>query len=261
LKNVQDSPERRFYGGQQMPDQGRRNLCRLGLSWLAAFCLPNLRPADKGMAAPGAMKGERAMKLPPPKLDGGLTVATAIDQRRTVRAFAGRELALDHLAQLLWAAQGITGRRYKRAAPSAGALYPMDLYAVIGAGSVGELTAGVYHYRPETHGLTLVAEGDLRMATADAALGQRWMAGAPVNLVITAEYGRVTVKYRERGVRYAMIEAGHIGQNLFLQAEALGLKAGIVGAFQDQVLGRMLHLAGTHEPLLIMPVGYSKRSG
>jgi SagB-type dehydrogenase family enzyme len=199
------------------------------------------------------------MKLPPPKLDGGLSVATAINQRRTVRAFAGRELPLAHLAQLLWAGQGITGRRYKRASPSAGALYPMDLYAVIGAGGVAELRAGVYHYRPETHGLTLVAEGDLRMAAADAALGQRWMAGAPVNLVITAEYGRVTVKYRDRGVRYAMIEAGHIGQNLFLQAEALGLKAGIVGAFQDQVLGRTLHLAETHEPLLIMPVGYSKR--
>ena len=82
------------------------------------------------------------------------------------------------------------------------------------------------------------------------------MARAPINLVITAEYQRVAVKYRKRGVRYAMIEAGHIGQNLFLQVEALGLKAGIVGAFRDNEIIRVLNIPISHEPLLIMPVGY-----
>ena len=91
---------------------------------------------------------------------------------------------------------------------------------------------------------------------ARAALSQMWIARAPVSLVITAEYNRVGVKYGERGVRYAMIEAGHIGQNLFLQAEALGLKAGIVGAFHDTKLNKILNLPRAHEPLLIMPVGY-----
>lgn len=197
-----------------------------------------------------------AMELPPPKLDDGLAVAAAIGRRRTVRAFADRELPLSDLSQLLWAGQGITGRRYKRAAPSAGALYPMDLYAVIGAGGVVEMAAGVYHYRPEAHGLARVVGGDLRDAAADAALGQRWMARAPIHLVITAEYRRVTMKYRDRGVRYAMIEAGAIGQNLYLQAEALGLRTAMVGAYQDQLLGQVLNLPPSHEPLLIMPVGY-----
>jgi SagB-type dehydrogenase family enzyme len=200
------------------------------------------------------------MKLPPPDTEGaaGLSVAAAIQQRRTVRGFQARPLTLAALSQLLWSAQGITGRRYKRAAPSAGALYPMDLYVVSAQAGVNGMAAGVYHYQPEGHLLAQVAEGDLRMATADAALGQRWMAKAPVNLVITAEYARVTVKYRERGVRYAMIEAGCIGENLFLQAEALGLKAGMVGAFHDRVLGQVLHLPSAHEPLLVMPVGHGR---
>jgi len=196
------------------------------------------------------------MQLPDASAASSVSVETAIGQRRTVRAFATRELTALQLSQLLWAAQGITGRRHKRAAPSAGALYPMDLYAVVGTGGVGEKTAGVYHYRPKGHDLKSIAPNDLREAVARAALGQGWMARAPVNLVITAEYTRVTVKYGERGVRYAMIEAGHIGQNIFLQAEALGLKAGIVGAFDDRRLNEILHLPKAHAPLLIMPVGY-----
>jgi SagB-type dehydrogenase family enzyme len=120
------------------------------------------------------------------------------------------------------------------------------------------MAAGVYHYRPAGHDLRLVSEGDLRTAAADAALGQGWMTKAPINLVITAEYDRVTVKYRQRGVRYAVIEAGCIGQNIFLQAEAIGLKAGMVGAFRDQALGQALELPPAHEPLLIMPVGYAR---
>ncbi|MBW1863689.1 MAG: nitroreductase family protein, partial [Deltaproteobacteria bacterium] len=88
-----------------------------------------------------------------------------------------------------------------------------------------------------------------------ASLQQMWMAGAPVNFVITAEYSRIRSKYGERGIRYAMVEAGHVGQNLFLQAEALGLKAGIVGAFEDMKVINVLGIPREHEPLLIMPIG------
>ncbi|MDJ0784797.1 MAG: SagB/ThcOx family dehydrogenase [Desulfosarcinaceae bacterium] len=197
------------------------------------------------------------MKLPHPSLEDTLSVAAAINQRRTVRRYAAQPLTLAQLTQLLWAGQGITGRRHKRAAPSAGALYPMDLYALIGEAGVGDLAAGIYHYRPAEHGLARIATGDLRAAAAGAALGQRWMSRAPLNLVITAEYARITGKYHQRGVRYAMIEAGAIGQNLYLQAEAMGLKTGMVGAFQDGTLGQTLHLPAAHEPLLIMPVGYA----
>jgi SagB-type dehydrogenase family enzyme len=215
-----------------------------------------------GGASPGSSeKQETLMKLPPPDIEGAadMRVAAAINQRRTVRAYNPRPLSLAALSQLLWAAQGITGRRHKRAAPSAGALYPMDLYTVAGTGTVTEMAAGVFHYRPAGHELRQVSEGDLRTAAADAALGQGWMTKAPVNLVITAEYERVMIKYGDRGVRYALIEAGCIGQNIFLQAEALGLKAGMVGAFRDRALGQALHLPPTHEPLLIMPVGHARR--
>jgi SagB-type dehydrogenase family enzyme len=101
-----------------------------------------------------------------------------------------------------------------------------------------------------------MADQDLRHALAKAALGQHWMTGAPLQLVITAEYSRVTVKYGRRGIRYAMIEAGHIAQNIFLQAEALGFKAAIVGAFNDSELSAVMGIPGSHEPLLIMPIGY-----
>ncbi len=140
-------------------------------------------------------------------------------------------LVFSLVSQRVWTAQGITeDSGFKRAVPSAGALYPMDVYAVVGQDCVEQIEAGVYHYEPKGHSLSLVTKRDLRDSIARAALSQMWMAKAPINLVITAEYSRVAVKYGNRGIRYAMIEAGHIGQNLFLQAEALGLKAGIVMA-------------------------------
>ena len=166
-------------------------------------------------------------------------------------------LDLNQLSQLLWAAHGITENKgFKRAAPSAGALYPMDVYVVVGQNSVAQIEAGVYHYEPIGHFLSLIAKSDLRDVVARASLSQMWMAKAPLSLIITGEYKRVTVKYGERGVRYAMIEAGHMGQNLFLQAEALGFKAGIVGAFHDKELIEVMNIPPSHQPLLIMPIGY-----
>ena len=197
------------------------------------------------------------MKLPDEKTEGTISVEQAISQRRTVRAFMSTSLELQQLSQLLWAAQGITGKGgFMRAAPSAGALYPMDVYVAVGKGSVAQTEAGVYHYQPKGHAMSLVVRGDLREALSRASLSQMWMANAPISFVITAEYERATGKYGKRGVRYALIEAGHIGQNLFLQAEALGLKAGIVGAFHDNEVIRLMSIPSSHEPLLIMPVGY-----
>jgi len=199
------------------------------------------------------------MQLPQPRLEGTLSVEKAINRRRTIRAYANRPLEIDTLAQLLWAADGITeDRGFKRAAPSAGALYPMDVYVVAGAHGIGSLQAGVYHYQPTGHTLSSIASGDRRIQLARASLGQMWMAGAPVSLVLTAEYSRITGKYGDRGIRYAWIEAGHMGQNIFLQAEALGLKTGIAGAFKDRFLARELTLPSSHAPLLVMPLGYPK---
>ncbi|MGA9261670.1 MAG: SagB/ThcOx family dehydrogenase [Desulfobacterales bacterium] len=165
---------------------------------------------------------------------------------------------MNQLSQLLWSAQGIKENiGSKRAAPSAGALYPMDVYAVVGRSGVEQIEASVYHYEPDGHMLTLLEKKDVGDRVAKASLSQMRRAHAPLNIVITAEYNRITVKYRERGTRFAMIEAGYIFQNLFLQAETLRLKASIVGAFRDNELIEILKIPRSHEPLLIMPIGYA----
>ena len=234
----------------------REVLIRLARSVFALGLAP-LLPPKGAIAIDNKQKQGVVMKLPQPKLEGSISVERAIRHRRTIRVYSSRILDLDQLSQLLWSAQGLTGiRRFKRAAPSAGALYPMDVYAVVGQNSVVQLDAGVYHYAPRAHGLSLITKQDLRDRVARAAISQMWMSLAPINLVITAEYKRVTGKYGKRGIRYAQIEAGHIGQNLFLQAEALGLRAGIVGAFRDKELIEIMKLPRSHEPLLILPVGY-----
>ena len=113
---------------------------------------------------------------------------------------------------------------------------------------MADLAAGVYHYQVAAHALTLVAPGDLRAAVARASLHQSWMTQAPVMVVITGEYRRCTGRYGERGVRYTHMEAGNVSQNLFLAAEAQGLGAGIVGAFEDKALAQAMNLAWPMNP-------------
>jgi len=203
--------------------------------------------------------GHASIPLPKPSLNGKVSVEKAIKERRTIRDFKDRLLSLTHLSQLLWAAQGITDPTIgRRAAPSGGALYPLDIYVLIGENGVEKMEAGVYHYLPKEHSVLPISKGDRRKEIASASLGQMWMAKAPIIFIITAEYKRITWKYGERGIRYALIEVGHVGQNLFLQAEALGLGAGIVGAFNDLEVSKVAGLPSKHEPLLIMPLGYKK---
>ena len=197
--------------------------------------------------------------LPKPSLDGKVSVEKAVKERRTIRDFKGQSLSLTQLSQLLWAAQGVTDpKEGKRAAPSGGALYPLDIYVIIGRNGVERIEEGIYHYLPEGHSISRISQGDRRKEVASASLWQMWMARAPVIFIITAEYKRITGKYGERGIRYALIEVGHVGQNLFLQAEALGLGTGIVGAFNDNDLLKITGIVPKHEPILIMPVGYKK---
>lgn len=218
-----------------------------GVRWMNPFKVYSAVSAEK----------EVPMMLPKPNNKGSLSVEEAIKQRRTVRSFSSRPIKSEDLSQLLYGAQGITeDKGFKRAVASGGALYPLDVYVVMGENSAEGIDAGVYHYIPESHCIEEVTTGDRRRHIAAASLSQTWMAGAPVNLVITACYSRICSKYGDRGVRYAMIEAGHAGQNIFLQAEALGLKAGIVGAFNDEEVINVLGIPESHEPLLIMPIGY-----
>jgi SagB-type dehydrogenase family enzyme len=240
----------------------RREILKKITNYLMAFFIMPFFSIKKSMAVEadgttGSM--ERHMNLPKPILKGEVSVEEAIKHRRTIRSYLSKALTLEQLSQIFWAAQGITeDGGYKRSAPSAGALYPLDIYAVVGDNGVRGLKAGIYHYDPDKHVAMLITEGDFRKDVARTALSQMWMARAPLNLVITSEYSRITSKYGTRGEMYAMIEAGHVGQNIFLQAEALGLRVGIVGAFHDNDVIRVMKISRTHSPLLILPVGYGE---
>ena len=234
-----------------------RRMVLRAMARIAAFF--SLMPMGSALGKTFEKRREVRMKLPEPKVDGKVSLEKAIRDRRTVRSFSTRPLSLEQVSQLLWAAQGITEQGgFKRAAPSAGALYPMDVRVLVGRDAVEHAGPGIYHYEAGAHATILLLEGDHRDELARASLSQFWMAKAPVNLVITAEYRRITGKYGERGERYAKIEAGHIAQNIFLQSRAMGLAAGIVGAFTDAEIRHVLHLDAAVDPLLIMPVGYSK---
>lgn len=221
-----------------------------------------------GDAVSAQEQGGRLIALQSPRSDGAMSVERAIGERRSVRAFAAEPLAGGDVAQLLWAAQGITEAVSERpanwpaewqwmgglrTAPSAGALYPLELYVVVG--DVDGLSAGLYRYVPQQHALQPLAEGDLRVPLSNAALRQAAVARAPVVLVITAVYQRTAVKYGERATRYAQIEVGAVAQNVYLQAEALGLGTVLMGAFDDAAVQATLRLPADHEPLAIMPVG------
>ena len=192
------------------------------------------------------------MPLPPPNLDSQFSLEKAIGQRRSVRGYADAPLTLEHVSQLLWAAQGLTSPAGLRAAPSAGATYPLEVYAVVG--DVTGLDPGIYHYSNRAHDLTLTSEGDRRDALAAAALGQSIIEDAPLSLVIAAVPARTSRRYGERTNRYVAMEAGHAAQNVYLQATALGLGTVVVGAFTDDAVNRAAGL-GEAEPLYIMPIG------
>jgi SagB-type dehydrogenase family enzyme len=192
--------------------------------------------------------------LPEPRSRGSLSLEATLAARRSVRDFAGGALTLDEMAQLLWAAQGITEPRFGlRAAPSAGALYPLEMICL--AGEVEGLAPDVYRYRPAEHTLVPLGGGDRRAALAEAAAGQDWIAAAPCILVLCGVYARTSRKYGERGTRYVHIEVGHAGQNVYLQGRALGLGTTIVGAFRDREVQRLLGLAEDEAPLALLPVG------
>jgi SagB-type dehydrogenase family enzyme len=186
--------------------------------------------------------------LPPPERDAGMALAAALERRRSVRAFAARALAPVELGQLLWAAQGeVDARDGVRTAPSAGALYPLVVYAAT--------ADGLFRYVVEEHALEQVAARDLRAELAAAALGQEEVAHAPCVLVFAAVLARTTRKYGERGVRYVHMEAGHAAQNALLTATALGLAAYPLGAFEDARVAEVLRLGRGEAPVYLVPVG------
>ncbi|MHC4610270.1 MAG: SagB/ThcOx family dehydrogenase [Planctomycetota bacterium] len=188
---------------------------------------------------------------PPPLLAGAMSLEEAIARRRSVRELSSTPLPAEQIAQLCWAGQGITDRAGGlRAAPSAGALFPIELYVVT--------ADGVEHYHPAEHCLTRHLDGDLRGALQQASLHQEAVADAPVCVVLAAVPERLAVKYGQRAERYCFVEAGHAAQNILLQAAALNLGGVPVGAFEDQKVARVLHLPATHRVLYLLPIGQAR---
>lgn len=196
---------------------------------------------------------EGTIKLPRPNHEGKLSVEEALLKRRSVRDYKDEPLTLEEISQLLWAAQGITSPEGLRTAPSAGALYPIEVYIVVG--KVENLPAGVYKYKPEGDELVKIVDGDKRAQLCDAAISQSWVKEAPAVIVLTAVFERTTAKYGERGIKYVYIEAGHVAQNIYLQVTALNLGTVTVGAFDDEEVKKVLEIPGKEEPLYIMPIG------
>ena len=196
---------------------------------------------------------EDEIMLPEPRTTGEISIEEAMLQRRSVRRYTKEAITLNDLSQLLWAAQGITSEEGFRTAPSAGALYPLEVYVV--AGNVDGLSDGVYCYRTEGHTLQRIRDGDLRGNLSECALHQTQITDAAVDIVFAAVFKRTTAKYGERGVGYVYIEAGHVAQNVYLQAEASGLGVCAVGAFYEQEVSELLALSRDETPIYILTVG------
>lgn len=196
------------------------------------------------------------LKLPEPRLKSEVSLEETLLHRRSVREYANVPLTIEDISQLLWAAQGITTEWGGRTAPSAGALYPLEVYLVVG--NVENLAPGVYKYKPERHELVKVRDGDVRGELAKAALGQTWVKEGAIDIVIAAVYERTTKKYGDRGVRYVHMEAGHAAQNIYLQAVALNLGMVTVGAFYDDHVKDIIGMPEDEVPLYVIPVGRKK---
>jgi SagB-type dehydrogenase family enzyme len=194
--------------------------------------------------------------LPPPGDPRGLLTEEAIRRRRSRRDYLDRPITLDELSRLLYHTDGINDERWGtqlRAAPSAGALYPIEIYVVVHR--VDGLAPGLYHYAFRDHALHRLREGDLRAQIVTHGLAQAFLGQAGVVLVFTAVFQRLRWKYQERAYRYALLEAGHLGQNLYLSATSMGMGACAVGAFRDDGLNALLGVDGKREAALYLLAG------
>jgi SagB-type dehydrogenase family enzyme len=193
--------------------------------------------------------------LPAAQTDGKVAIEKALATRRSVRTIASTPLMLGQVGQLCWAAQGITDEKGHRTAPSARAVYPLELYVI--AGAVEGLPAGVYHYVPAGHTLQAMAAGDQRAEFVTKAVGQTWSQQAPAIFVLTGKVEKMG-RMRERGVSFMWVEAGLAAQGFFLQATALGLGSTYVGGFDPAAARSALGLAAAEDVLAVLPVGHKQ---
>lgn len=212
------------------------------------------------VGAPGVLAGtparaadEQLVVLPPPQRNLVQPLGQALALRRSVRNFRPQPLPLAAVSQLLWAAQGMTAIDGRRTAPSAGALYPLELHIV--AARVVGLGPGVYRYVPDSHGLRPAIAGAILPGLARAAFGQQAVADAAAVFVIAAVEERTASKYGARASRYVAFEAGAASQNLALQVAAQELGTVVIGAFDDDAVARVLRMSAGERPIALMPIG------
>jgi SagB-type dehydrogenase family enzyme len=205
-----------------------------------------------GWATPGRGAGapDDSLALPTPHTKGGMSVEEALSRRRSVRRFDPAPLSMEQLSQLFWALQGITSPRGFRTAPSAGATFPLEVYAAT--------RDGLYHYIPEGHRARILSKKDLRPALGKASLGQPYVSNCSAVFVITADFKRTSGKYGSRTERYVTLEAGHAAQNLMLQAVSLDLGTVAIGAFVDEDVHRALGLPAAETPLYLICAGRTR---
>jgi SagB-type dehydrogenase family enzyme len=198
----------------------------------------------------------KSIKLPKPQYDSNVSIEETLLKRRSIRSYKSEPLSIAEISQLLWSAQGVTNRKGFRTAPSAGALYPLEVY--IAAGNVTDLYAGIYKDYPHRHEIVNTVKGDKRSELCRAGLGQSSIKNAPAVMLFCAVYERVTGSYGKRGIQYVHMEVGHAIQNVCLQAISLGLGSVIIGAFNDFDVKDVMNFELDEHPLLILPVGKLK---
>jgi SagB-type dehydrogenase family enzyme len=199
--------------------------------------------------------------LPEPDIKGSTSLEQAIASRRSRRDFLPRQLTIEQIGQLIWAAcgsaaQGQSKRSRYRTVPSAGATYPLELFVVADDSLRRTAANGLFHYLQAKHALEKLADEDIRPSLASAAWGQGFIEAAPLTMVFAVEFERTTGRYGQRGIRYVYMEVGHAAQNVHLQAEALGLGSVAVGAFDDAKVIKVLQLPDCLEPIYMVTVGY-----
>ena len=195
----------------------------------------------------------KIIKLPLPKYNSNTSIEQALLKRRSVRNYKDEPTTIKEISQLLWAAQGITSPSGLRAAPSAGALYPLELYIV--SSNVTDLPVGIYKYRLPRHELVHISKEDKKIDLANAAFGRSFINKAAVVIVFSAVYQRTTIKYGQRGIRYVHMDIGHAAQNIYLQAVSLGLGTVAVGSFDDDEIKKIVGMPDEEQAIYMMPVG------
>lgn len=197
--------------------------------------------------------GFEKVKLPNAMFQGPVSIEQALKERRSIRKYKNEPITLEQAAQLLWAAQGITSAQGFRTAPSAGALYPLEIYVAVG--NVVNLPAGIYHYLPAEQSLEKLSDKDVRPELATTTGEASTVKDGAMDIIIVGEYMKPVQKYGERGKQFVHMEAGHVSENIYLQAVSLKLGTVAIGGFNDDAVKRILNLSKTAHPLYIMPVG------